>query len=88
MPKIYNGKKKAPSINGSGLTGCLKQKNENRPIFVTFHKAHVQLDQGPQHKTRYTQSNRRQSGKEFELLGTGESFLNRTPMVRALRIDK
>jgi hypothetical protein len=23
MPKIYNGKKKAASINGAGLTGCL-----------------------------------------------------------------
>jgi hypothetical protein len=22
-PKVYNGKKKAPSINGAGLTGCL-----------------------------------------------------------------
>jgi hypothetical protein len=22
-PKIYNGKKKASSINGAGLTGCL-----------------------------------------------------------------
>jgi hypothetical protein len=23
MPKIYNGEKKASSINGAGLTGCL-----------------------------------------------------------------
>ena len=23
MPKIYNGKKKASSINGAGLTGCV-----------------------------------------------------------------
>ena len=33
-------------------------------IFVTLHKAQVQVDQGPQHKTRYTESNRRESGKE------------------------
>ena len=64
MPKIYNGKKKASSINGADLTGCLYQKNENRPIFVTLYKAQVQVDQGPQHKTRYTELNRRESGKE------------------------
>jgi hypothetical protein len=40
------------------------QKNENRPVFVTLHKAQVQVDQGPQHKTRYTESNRKESGKE------------------------
>jgi hypothetical protein len=39
-------------------------KNENRYIFVTLHKTQVQVDQGPQHKTRHTKSNRRESGKE------------------------
>ena len=55
--------KKASSINGAGLTDCM-QKNENRPIFVTLYKAQVQVNQGPQHKTRYSESNRRESGKE------------------------
>ena len=62
------------------------QKNENRPIFVTFYKA-----QGPQHKTRYTESNRRGSArKSLELIGTGGNFLNGTPVAHALRsrIDK
>ena len=40
------------------------KKNENRPIFVTLHKAQVQVNQGPQYKTRYTESNIRESGKE------------------------
>jgi hypothetical protein len=35
--------------------------NENRPIFVTLYKAQVQVDQGPQHRTRYTESNRREN---------------------------
>ena len=50
----------------------------------------MQVDQGSQHKTRYTQSNIRESGKEPELIGTGGNFLNRTPMAHALRsrIDK
>jgi hypothetical protein len=48
------------------------------------------VDQGPQHKTRYTESNRRECGKSLELIGTGGNFLNRTPMAQALRlrIDK
>jgi hypothetical protein len=38
-------------------------KNENGPLFVTLNKAHVQVDQGPHHKTRYTGCNRIESGK-------------------------
>ena len=56
--KIFNEKKKASSISGNGLTGVRMQKNENRPVFFTLHKAQIQMDQGPQHKTRYTESNR------------------------------
>jgi hypothetical protein len=26
MPKIYNGKKKASSTNGAGLTGCMHEE--------------------------------------------------------------
>jgi hypothetical protein len=37
---------------------------KHRPIFVTLHKAQVQVDQEPQHKTGYSESNRRESGKE------------------------
>jgi hypothetical protein len=45
------------------------------------------VDQGPQHKTRYNESNRREL---IELIDTGRNFLNRTPMAHALRsiIDK
>ena len=83
-------KKKVSSINGAGLTGCLYIENENRPLFVTLHKAQVQVDQGPQHKTRYTETCREKVGKSLELIGTGENFLNRTPITQALRstIDK
>jgi len=46
--------------------------------------------QGPPHKTGYTESNRRESGKSLIYIGTRENFLNRTPMVQVLRskIDK
>jgi hypothetical protein len=29
-----------------------------------LYKAQVQVDQGPQHKTRYTETNRKESGEE------------------------
>ena len=45
------------------LAVCM-QKNKNRYIFVILHKAQVQVNQGPQYKTRYTESNRRENGKD------------------------
>jgi hypothetical protein len=51
-----------------------------------LYKAQVQMDQGPQHKTRYIESNRRESGKEPLTHGHGKF----PPMAQALRssIDK
>jgi hypothetical protein len=48
------------------------------------------VDQGPQHKTRYTESNKRESGKEPQKIGMGGNFLNRSPVAQTLRlrIDK
>ena len=40
------------------------QKNENTHIFVTLFKAQVQVGQGPPHKIRYSESNRRETEKE------------------------
>jgi phage-related protein len=48
------------------------------------------VDQRSPHKTRDTETNRGESGEEPQTHGTGEKFLNRTPMTYALRsrIDK
>ena len=49
------------------------------------------MDQGPPHQTRYTETNRRESGEEPRIYGHQEKkFLNRTPMAYALTsiIDK
>jgi hypothetical protein len=51
-----------------------------------LHKAQLQVDQGPQHKTRYTKSNKRESGKEPQTHWHRQIFLNRTPMAQALRL--
>ena len=53
-----------------------------------MYKAQVPVDQGPQHRTRYTESNKKR--KILELIGMGVNFLNRAPKAQALRprIDK
>ena len=61
------------------------KKNENRSKYVTLHKAQVQVDQVPQHKTRYTESNRRESGEEPGTHCHRDKFPNRTPMAQDLR---
>jgi hypothetical protein len=48
-------KKKASSINDIGLNGNVYVENKNRSIFITLHKAEVQVNQGHHHKTRYTE---------------------------------
>ena len=58
------GKKKAYLTNGAGKLYINKQKNEeNRAISIIMHKTQVQMNQRPQHKTNYTESHRRESGK-------------------------
>ena len=48
------------------LAVCM-QKNANRSILISFYKAQIQMDQGPPHKPRYTEFNRKESG---EILNT------------------
>ena len=43
------------------------------------------MDERPQHKTRYTNSNRTESGEKSCTRGTGDNFLNRIPMVQVIR---
>jgi hypothetical protein len=74
------------------------KKNTNQSIFISLYKAQVQVNQGPPYKTRYTETNRKTNkqtskqtnSEELEHMGTGENFLNRTPIAYALRssIDK
>ena len=78
-PKIYNGKKKASSVNDTGITVCLYVE-ENRPIIVTLHKAQVK-DQGLNTKPDTLNLIEEKVGKNLECIGTGRNFLNRTPMV-------
>jgi hypothetical protein len=58
-------------------------KNADRSICIALHKAQVQVDQRPQHKTKYTESDRRES-REHQLT-YGHRFLNGTPVAQAVR---
>ena len=53
-PKPYNGKMKASSTNGAGLTGGLHVEECKYIHIITLHKTQVHVDQRPQHKPRYT----------------------------------
>ena len=77
-------------INGAGSTGGqhvaeYKLIHSYLPVQVQ-----VQVDQGPPHKTKYTESNRRESGETPRTHGHRENFSEQTPVAYALRsrIDK
>ena len=44
------------------LPGVCMWKNTNRFIFITQHTTQVEVKQIPQHKSRYTEPERRESG--------------------------
>ena len=58
------------------------QKNANRGISIIPHKTKIQLNQRPQHKTRYSKDIR----KSLELIDTGDNFLTRALIAQALRL--
>ena len=50
------------------------QKHANQSIITFLYKAQVQVDNGPPHKTRYTETNRRESGGKPRTHGHWEKF--------------
>jgi hypothetical protein len=57
----------------------------NQPIFIALYRAQVQVNQGLSHKTRDTETYRRESGEEPQTYGHREKFLNRTSMACDVR---
>ena len=64
------------------------QKNAISPILNSLYKAQVQLDQGPPQKTRYTETNRRESEKEPQIHECKGIFPNRALMAYTPRSHK
>ena len=48
--------------------------NNNGYILISLYKAQVQMDQGPPHKTRYTETNRKESGEKPQAHGHRGKF--------------
>jgi hypothetical protein len=65
-------------------------RNAHRSILAYLYKTQVQVDQESPHKTKCTETKRKENGEELQICGHGEKFLNWTPMAYALRssIDK
>ena len=82
-------KRTAFSTNGAGSNGTHRARECKSIYSYLWYKAQVQVDHGPPHKTRYTETNSKEKmGKSLEYMGTGENVLNRTPMALKSRIDK
>ena len=89
--KINNGKKKASSINGAGLIGCLcEEKMKIEPYFSPCTKFKPEWISHLNIKPDTLNLTGEKVGMSIELIGTGRNFLNKTPMAHALgsRIDK
>ena len=50
-----------------------------------MYKAQVQVDQGLSHKSRYTETYRRESGEKPRTYGHRGKFLNKTPITSDVR---
>jgi hypothetical protein len=80
---MYNGKKKASSINGADLFVCMK-KNENKTIFVTS-KLKFKWIKDLNIKSDTLNLIKVKVGKSLELIGRGGNFLNKTPIGHDLK---
>lgn len=47
-------------------------------IFITLNKIQLQVDQRPQYRTRYTESDKRERQDRLKFLGIEKGILNRT----------
>jgi hypothetical protein len=65
-------------------------KYANQSILISIYNAQVQVDQGPPHKKRYTETSRKEYGEERQTHMHRGNFLNRTQIAYVLRsrIDK
>jgi hypothetical protein len=84
MSKIYNGTKKASSINGAGLSVCRRMKIA--PYLSPCTKLNSKWVKDLTIKPDTLNLIVEKVGKSLELIGTGVNFLNRISMAHALRL--
>ena len=51
------------SRNGAGSTGRLTCRRMQINLFLSLYKTQVQVNKGPPHKTKHTETNRKESGE-------------------------
>lgn len=59
-------------------------ENAIGPMPITLHKTHIQVEQRPQNKTRYTEVDRRDTPNRLKHIDIGHSFLNKTMKAQPL----
>jgi len=74
MLKSSSGKKTAFSTNGPGSTGSEHVEECKSIHSYLLVKHQVQVDLGPPHKTRYSETNRRESGEKPRIHGHRGKF--------------
>ena len=70
--------------NDAGSTGGLHAEcklNHSYHLVLSL----SQVNQESPHKTRQTETNRKETGKSLEHMGTGENFLNRSLIAYSVR---
>lgn len=74
------------STNGAGSPGGQHDEESKSIHSYLLVQSKVQVHQGPSHKTRDTETNRRQSREEPWISGHRGKFPERTPIAYALRL--
>jgi hypothetical protein len=82
-PKIYNGKKKALSLNSAGITGCqYVEKMKRFPYLSACTKLKSKCVKDLNIKPDTLNLIEEKVGKNIELICTEGNFLNRTQWLR------
>jgi hypothetical protein len=89
-PKLYNGEKKASSINAVGNWQSIRRKMQVDPYLSPCTKLKSKWIKDLNTKPDRLNLIEKKVGKSLKLIVTGRDFLNTTPLVQILRsrIDK
>lgn len=84
-PETYTDTKTAFSTNVPVKLAELHVKNSNRYMLIILYKIQVQMDQRTQNKIQYTELDRREVGKNREVITLGNDCLSRTLLAQTLK---
>ena len=82
-PKLYNGKKKVSSTEGVGIAGC-SYVEECKQIYICIKLKSKWIKDLNMDLVTLNLIEEKMGGR-FECMGTGDNFLNITPVAQTLR---